>query len=78
MNKKFFSHIKSQLHELNKLRGLTNSGLSDNLQQKMKTQAKKKYNEIQKSIEKKGLDSDWLETNFQTSLQDLKTSIDEM
>ena len=44
----------------------------------MKTQAKKKYNEIQKSIEKKGLDSDWLETNFQTSLQDLKTSIDEM
>ena len=52
--------------------------MSNDLQYKMKNQAKKKFNEIQKSMEKKGLDSNWLETNFQTSLEDLKTSIDEM
>ena len=78
MNKKFFSHIRDQLHELKKLRGMTNSGLSDNLQQKMKNQAKKKYNEIHKSIEKKGLDNNWLETNFQISIEDLKSLVDEM
>ena len=78
MNKKFCSHIRGQLNDLKRLRDLTNTGLSDNLQQKMKNQAKKKFHEVQKSIEKKGLDSNWLETNFQISLEDLKTTIDEM
>ena len=78
MNKKFASHIRGQLNDLKRLKDLTNTGLSNDLQHKMKNQAKKKFNEIQKSIEKKGLDSNWLETNFQTSLEDLKTSIDEM
>ena len=78
MNKKFCSHIRGQLNDLKRLRDLTNTGLSDNLQQKMKNQAKKKFHEIKKSIEKKGLGNNWLETNFQTSLEDLKTTIDEM
>ena len=78
MNKKTFTHIKSQLQELKKLGGLTNSGLSNDLQFKMKNQAKKRLNEIKKTVEKKNLDTNWLQTNFQVSIEELESLVDEM
>ena len=77
MNRKTFSHIRIQLDDLKRLRGLSNSGLSDDLRQKMKSQAKKRFQEIKRTVQTKNLGA-WLVTNFEVTLDELASLVDEM